>query len=196
MFECPGILLSHGSQRSFTKIIRDLRPQPRHKSTFISLDRIRCSIQEVSNFVPSDAMIWTSVRSITMQQLSREYFWKCIHNTFRIGDFWSHIDTLEIRGICHMCEVPDTLEHIALDCIAPGQKLIWILTQQLWSRKYKNWPTMNWGLILGCNLVRFTSPKGVVLPEKGRLFAILVSVAWNLIWKLRRRRVIEEPDRI
>jgi hypothetical protein len=55
---------------------------------------------------------------------------------------------------------------------------------------------MNWGLILGCNLVRFTSPKGVILPEKGRLFAILVSVAWNLIWKLRRSRVIEDPDRI
>jgi len=31
-------------------------------------------------------------------------------------------------------------------------------------------------------------------PEKGRLFAILVSVAWHLIWKLRRIRVIENPD--
>lgn len=28
MFECPGILLSHGSQRLFNKIIRNLQPKP------------------------------------------------------------------------------------------------------------------------------------------------------------------------
>jgi hypothetical protein len=49
--------------------------------------------------------------------------------------------------------------------------------------------------VLGCNLVRFKSDKGAVLPEKGRLFAILVSVAWHLIWNLRQGRVIEDPDR-
>jgi hypothetical protein len=48
---------------------------------------------------------------------------------------------------------------------------------------------------LGCNLVRFKSDKGVVLTEKGRLFAILVSVAWHTIWNLRHARVIENPGR-
>ncbi|KAJ6468949.1 hypothetical protein C8R45DRAFT_837685, partial [Mycena sanguinolenta] len=52
------------------------------------------------------------------------------------------------------------------------------------------------GLTLGCNLIRFRSEKGVVLLEKGRLFAILISVAWHLIWHLRRERVIENPDRV
>jgi ribonuclease HI len=51
-------------------------------------------------------------------------------------------------------------------------------------------------LILGCNLAKFRSGKGAILPEKGRPFAILVSVAWHLIWNLQRGRVIEDPDRI
>jgi hypothetical protein len=55
---------------------------------------------------------------------------------------------------------------------------------------------MNWGLILGCNLLRFKSGNGIAIPAKGRLFAILVSVAWHLIWKLRVSRVISSPDRI
>jgi len=95
-----------------------------------------------------------------------------------------------------VCDVPETLEHIALECNAPGQRLIWDLTRQLWLNKYSQWPALNWGLILGCNLARFKSVNGVILPQKGRLFAILVSLAWHLIWKLRSGRVIENPDRV
>jgi hypothetical protein len=128
--------------------------------------------------------------------LSREFFWKCIHNTFRVGDFWSHIDTLEIQGRCHVCDVPETLEHIALECSTPERKLIWDLSEQLWSKKYNDWPNLNWGLVLGCGLVTFRSEKGGLIREMGRLFAILVSVAWKLIWNLRVNRVIVSPDRI
>ncbi|KAJ7114990.1 hypothetical protein C8R44DRAFT_582158, partial [Mycena epipterygia] len=190
-----GMLLSHGSQRFFTKIIRRLRPRTQRKYTFTNLDRIRCSVQEISNYTPTDENIWKSIRSVTLQRLTREFLWKCIHNTFRVGDFWTHISLfIKLSGQCHSCYVPETLEHIAMDCNAPGQQLIWNLTQQLWSKKYVQWPTLSWGLILGCNLVRFKFNKGVTLPEKGRLFAILVSVTWHLIWNLRRARVIENPD--
>ncbi|KAJ7435520.1 hypothetical protein B0H11DRAFT_1755903 [Mycena galericulata] len=77
-----------------------------------------------------------------------------------------------------------------------GQKLIWELTKQLWSRKYTGWPTLTWGLILGCNLLKFKSARGIILPQKNRLFAILVSTGWHLIWNLRRSRVTEHPGRI
>ncbi|KAJ6474168.1 hypothetical protein C8R45DRAFT_1054783 [Mycena sanguinolenta] len=196
MFELPGIPLHRGSQRSFTKIIRRMRPKPLRKSTFVNLDRIRCAVEETSNYSPSDGMIWKSIRSTTLQRLTREFYWKCIHNAFRVGDFWLHIDPLSIRAECQTCRVPDSLEHIALECNAPGQRLVWDLAQQLWSQKYYQWPTLNWGLLLGCNLVTFRSEKGIILPEKGRLFAILVSMGSHLIWQLRCERVIENPDKI
>jgi hypothetical protein len=182
MFDCPGILISQGSQRSFTKIIWILRPKPHRKSSFINLDRIRYSVQDVCNYTPSDD-IWKSIRSATFQRLTREFFWKCIHNTFRVGDFWSHIETLEIYGRCHACGVPETLEHIALECDASGQKLIWDLTRQLWYKKYYPWPTLSWvWLILGCNLVRFKSHKGGHHPAEGETicYSRLGCMAYNM----------------
>ncbi|KAJ7259226.1 hypothetical protein C8J57DRAFT_1135196 [Mycena rebaudengoi] len=155
------MLLHRGSRRYFTKVIRALQPKPHRKSTFINLDRIRCSVVEVSNYTPSNETIWKSVRSVTLRRLTREFFWKCIHNTFRVGDFWSHISTYEIRGHCNLCGNPETLEHIALERDTPEQKLLWNLTRQLWERKYAPMPSLSWGLILGCNLVRFFSVSGM-----------------------------------
>jgi ribonuclease HI len=42
--------------------------------------------------------------------------------------------------------------------------------------------------------LRFRTANGTHISEKGRLFAILVSVAWNLIWDLRVSRVITHPN--
>ncbi|KAJ6579277.1 hypothetical protein B0H10DRAFT_1835959 [Mycena sp. CBHHK59/15] len=189
MFASPGNTFITG----VAEIIKRLSPMTQHKSMFVNLDRIQCSIKDFSQYTPSNEVIWKSIRSVTLHCLTREFFWKSL---FRVGDFWLHINTLEIRGQCHVCNVPESLEHITLECDAPGQRLIWNLMRQLWSKKYSQWPTLNWGLILGCNLARFKSDQGAILPEKVRLFAILVSLAWHLIWNLRRGRVIETPDRI
>ncbi|KAF8185612.1 hypothetical protein K438DRAFT_1481183, partial [Mycena galopus ATCC 62051] len=64
----------------------------------------------------------------------REFYWRCIHNTFRVGDFWSHIGTLEILGSCHVCnrvtlKKPVVKHPIALECDARGQSFIWNLTK-------------------------------------------------------------------
>jgi hypothetical protein len=80
-----------------------------------------------------------------------------------------------------VCGVTETLEHIALECEVPGQKIIWNLTRQVWGEKITSMPSLNWGQVLGCNLVKYKSDKGVIQPAKGRLFAILVSEAWHLI---------------
>jgi hypothetical protein len=60
MFECPGILLSQGSQHLFSKIIQSLKPKPHRKVAFTNLDQIRCSIAEVSKYTPSDKAIWSA----------------------------------------------------------------------------------------------------------------------------------------
>ncbi|KAJ7063029.1 hypothetical protein C8F01DRAFT_985242, partial [Mycena amicta] len=65
------------------------------------------------------------------------------------------------------------------------------LTEQLWKLKYKVWPKMGWGLILGCNVTRFNSR---AQSEKDRLYAILVSTSWHLIWRIRLQRRIDFHD--
>jgi hypothetical protein len=112
IFNCPGIPLYGGSQRLFTKIINTLILIPHCKSTFVNLEQIRCAVQEFSNIILTDEMIWKSIRSSTFQRLTREFYWKCIHNIFRVGHFWTHIQHSEVFGSCHICDVPETLEHI------------------------------------------------------------------------------------
>ncbi|KAJ7186234.1 hypothetical protein GGX14DRAFT_383650 [Mycena pura] len=191
MFTLPGILLSTGTQHSFTKIIMSLHPKPIRKSTNINLDRIRCSVAEYCDFLPTDEMIWKSIRAATVQRLTRIFLWKCIHNTsgkkkIATYNYWTNINTMEVRALCPVCAVTHSMEHIALDCYAPasGQKQIWSLARELWEKKYDGWPRLNWGLILGCNLIKFKSPQGKLIPEKARLFAILTSVSFHLIWRL------------
>ncbi|KAJ6506684.1 hypothetical protein C8R45DRAFT_1050932 [Mycena sanguinolenta] len=181
MFNCPGVLLKNGTQRYFTKAINALKPHPHRKSTEINLDRIRCSIKEVSNYTEDTQLLW-----------------KCVHNIFRLGDFWKHIDNLQIFGLCTHCKVDETLEHIMLDCAAPGQRQIWALCARLWSYKYSlsSWPRLSWGVLLGCNLLKFKSASGKPIPEKQRLFTVLVSTSMQVIWNLRHQRRFENKQDI
>ncbi|KAJ6537829.1 hypothetical protein B0H19DRAFT_961820, partial [Mycena capillaripes] len=64
----------------------------------VNLDHIKCEVEEISNLTPSDEKVWKSIRSVTFQRLTQEFFWKCIHNTFRVSDFWLHIPTLQCSG--------------------------------------------------------------------------------------------------
>ncbi|KAJ6469855.1 hypothetical protein C8R45DRAFT_778037, partial [Mycena sanguinolenta] len=132
MFNCPGVLLKNGTQRYFTRAINAQKPLAYRKSTVRNLDRMRCSIKEVSNYIPTDEAIWTSLRSTDIQRKTRNFLWKCVHNIFRLGDFWKHIDNLQIFGLCPHCKIDETLEHIMLDCAAPGQHQIWSLCARLW----------------------------------------------------------------
>ncbi|KAJ6602045.1 hypothetical protein DFH09DRAFT_827731, partial [Mycena vulgaris] len=78
-------------------------------------------------------MIWNSIRSTNLRRTHRELFWKSIHNIFRVGDFWKHMNNLEEFAICHTYGVPENLEHIAMECDASGAKLIWELSRKLWT---------------------------------------------------------------
>ncbi|KAK7041149.1 hypothetical protein R3P38DRAFT_2474265, partial [Favolaschia claudopus] len=93
---------------------------------------------------------------------------------------------------CPTCAVPETMEHIALECDAPGQKRIWSLCERIWNLRFRQWPKLHWGLILGCALPRFRSTRGTRrLRGKERFFTIVVSTSIHLIWELRNERVLE-----
>ncbi|KAJ6460041.1 hypothetical protein C8R47DRAFT_1180669 [Mycena vitilis] len=196
MFNCPGILLCHGTQRSFTKIIRYLKTPHCRKSTEINLDRIRCCISDVSAYIPCNKTIWRSLRSTDIPRLIRNFLWKCMHNIFRVGPFWNHMENLEIFGQCPHCRVDESLEHIMLECNAPGSRQVWRLCSLLWGYKYGHWPRLNWGVLLGSNLVKFRSAKGKLIPHKQRLFTILVSTSMYLIWTLRNERRFDNHDEL
>lgn len=190
MFSSPVILLKQGSQRMFTEMIKSLRDKPTRKSTTTNLDRIRCCVTDAFGYEPTDMAIWTSIRS-NITRLTRNFLWKTMHNTFRVGLFWDNVPNLEIFGQCATCRVPESLEHSMLECDAPGQRQIWQLVEKLWMLRYTSYPNLNWGLLLGCALAKFKSPRGCTVPAKNWFFTILVSTSMHLIWKLRNKRIFE-----
>ncbi|KAK7019938.1 hypothetical protein R3P38DRAFT_2631262 [Favolaschia claudopus] len=192
MFTLPGMALQEGTQRVFNKYIIKLKRHPARKSTTSNLDRARCCIRDEFGFLPPDTAIWTSIRSTNISRLTRNFLWKCLHDTFHIGTFWDHVQNLENFGVCTTCQVPETMEHITLDCYAPARQVIWSLAERLWRARFKTWPTLNWGLLIGCALPRFKSKRGKrSLEGKDRFFTILVSTSMHLIWKIRNERVLE-----
>ncbi|KAF8144486.1 hypothetical protein K438DRAFT_1631728 [Mycena galopus ATCC 62051] len=184
MFVNPGILLKEGTQQSFRKIIMSLQHPPTRKSAEINLERIKCSISEIFNVQPTTEAMWSAIRSKPIPRLTRNFLWKCTHNRdhelplvahrklsniYRVGSFWEQVPNLEILGRCSVCEAPESMEHILLECEKPGQREVWRLAENLWQLRYSDWPKLNWGLLLGCGLARFRSPQGKIIPAKKQI---------------------------
>ncbi|KAJ7223607.1 hypothetical protein GGX14DRAFT_302023, partial [Mycena pura] len=56
--------------------------------------------------------------------------------------------------------------------------------------------TVELGLILGCNFVRFKSPQGKFIPGKTRLFTTQTPISFHLIWRLYVTRRYTNNDEI
>ncbi|KAJ7437887.1 hypothetical protein B0H11DRAFT_1753262 [Mycena galericulata] len=191
MFVTPGIQLKAGTQRSFTKIIQSIREKPTRKSPENHLDRIRVCIAEQFKFQPMDNAIWSSIRSTNIHRLTRNFLCKCIHDIYHVGAFWERVPSLKILARCSAYHIPESMEHIMLECEAPGQQQVWRSTQTVWQLRYTAWPKLNWGLLLGCGLARFKSTKGTSIPAKHRIFTIIISTSMCLLWNLRNEWLFE-----
>ncbi|KAK7036932.1 hypothetical protein R3P38DRAFT_2415527, partial [Favolaschia claudopus] len=154
-------------------------------STICNLDRVRFCTADAFDFVPSDSMIWTSIRSTNLRRQTRNFLWKAMHEGFHIGQFWDHVQHLEHLGLCSQCRLPETMEHILLECTLPAQQTIWNLTKDLWKIRFNGWPTPNLGLLLGCALTKFKTPRGSQNHSKNRFFTIIVSTSMYLICVMR-----------
>ncbi|KAJ3803829.1 hypothetical protein F5876DRAFT_91898 [Lentinula aff. lateritia] len=109
--------------------------------------------------------------------------------------FWENIPEYETRGMCKECNATsESLEHILLECRAPGQKEIWSFAENLWAKNGMNWPDLKFdiGTILGCRLADFRNRQKKREKGKLRLFRIMILESAYLIWKLRNERVIND----
>jgi len=65
--------------------------------------------------LPTSENVWKSFKHRDLTKKTREFLWKSTHDAFKIGNFWSGIETLEHRGVCPHCEVEELMEHILTD---------------------------------------------------------------------------------
>jgi len=117
-----------------------------------------------------------------------------MHNAYKVGKFWNNVPGHEQRGQCPTCNTEESIEHILLECDAPGRRQIWKLANKLWKMKSNQPLPTTYGGILGCGLATYTKNSK---PNSGlnRLFKIIMSESAHLIWKIRcERRIAREDD--
>ncbi|KAJ7883248.1 hypothetical protein B0H13DRAFT_2538339 [Mycena leptocephala] len=184
-YDLNGTKLSTGTQHLFYKAIKSKRRKPERMKTTVMLDRTRHAAKALSGQTPTDKEIWKSLNHKDISRTTSAYLWRGMHQAYKIGEHWRNIPTFEHWAECRHCEVDDSMEHILIECEAPGRETLWNLARELWEMTGHDWPEINLGSIFACGLAHFKTARGK--PDRGadRLFRILISETAHLIWKLR-----------
>ncbi|KIJ25728.1 hypothetical protein M422DRAFT_193138 [Sphaerobolus stellatus SS14] len=191
-----GANLKHATQASLTKAL-SLRKQTNQRlSTNMMLERVRISVAEWTNREPTDKRIWLSIRKKDISRGARNFLWRSLHDLYRLGKKWLHLEGYEERASCHVCDEFDSLDHVLTECRVPGQALIWKLAKSLWQETGRPWPEISLGIIRGCGLSNYLLDNK--RPDAGlnRLFLIIVSKSAYLIWKIRCEWKIKHEGRL
>jgi hypothetical protein len=187
-----GAKLSALTQSDIYEYIMSAPLQPIRLSTTAMLDVTRWAVKGVDNNLPTDIDIWRSIQNKDLTRTVRVFIWKCLHNAHKIGKFWEKIPEHEHRSNCPTCGTEESMEHLLLECNAPGQKESWEVAKSVWQQLHINWPELTYGTILGACMIKFKGNKN----EGGisRLYRIIVTETAHFIWKLRCERRIGNGD--
>ena len=95
-----------------------------------NVERIIAGIKDVCGYLISESTLWASLQDTSILGPTRKFLWKGIHGVHICGKFWDNIPDKQYLAICEVCDVPESLEHILVECIAPG-------TQEVWQSRWK-----------------------------------------------------------
>jgi len=175
-------------------------PRP---TTTANLQTTREAIHNYSGLLKTNETIWSRMRQHSLRTRIKQFLYKAMHGTQKVGKFWQRIPNVQQREFCKTCRTTETMEHILVHCQAAPRRIIWNLAEELWPHTRHPWPEISLGIILGCGTITLppdnneNDPTGREDPtqrtrKRGakRLLQILISEAAHLIWVLRCERVI------
>jgi ribonuclease HI len=189
----PGATLAKMEQRDFYRILRDRRKIPRRTTADQTVENIQDALQETQNKRPTTERVWLATKHKDLTRKTRDFLWKGVQGTYKIGAYWSHIDGYQDRATCTVCNEREDLNHILLECRAGPRATAWKTANEVWKKRSQTELPTTLGDILGCGLATFET-EGKQDKGKGRLYRILVSETAYLIWKLRNERTIRDEN--
>ncbi|KAF8912565.1 hypothetical protein CPB85DRAFT_1220060, partial [Mucidula mucida] len=140
----------------------------------------------------SSEQLWLSVRRKDFSRSVKYFLWMLIHDGYNVGRHWKHIPGYEARVQCQECGDIESMEHILTQCDVPGQREVWDLVSQMWTRKTGRPLQVNIGDIISCGIQPPNMSRKATTRGEERMRRILISESAHLIWKLRNERVINE----
>ncbi|KAJ3762358.1 hypothetical protein EV360DRAFT_4963, partial [Lentinula raphanica] len=105
------------------------------RATVQNVGRAQACVAEITGTVPSETLIWKSIRHKDISRRIQFFLWMAMHDAYKVGTYWDQIPGYEQRANCQHCRVPETLEHILLECECPGQNEIWEAAGELWRKQ-------------------------------------------------------------
>ncbi|TFK78243.1 hypothetical protein K466DRAFT_615492 [Polyporus arcularius HHB13444] len=196
LFRISGAKLQSMTQKLAYRAIRkrlEARVEPRPR-TVANLDRITSGIQAHFGVQLHDAAIWRSFRTKHVSRSASQFLWMATHDGYMIGSHWlrpNMSEELQRREQCSSCGERESMSHIAFECRAVGQELIWGLLKELWLLTEAGWMEPCWGTAFGAACAVFKTDTGRRRAATESLWCILCTEALHLIWKLRCERVIQ-----
>jgi ribonuclease HI len=201
-FDLQGAKLATLTQSEAYRGIRERQKTPYRKSTETNLKKTRAALHDYNGELETDASIWKSTRNPVIRLKIRQFLFRMMHQTPKVGGFWSKIPKWEHRQTCVPCQTVESMKHILVECRSSERRIIWQLTEQIWPHGRTPLPEISFGIILGVGAISppaTPANDGETNPRKTnkgarRLMQILISESAHLIWVLRCERVIQGKE--
>ena len=202
-FDLQGAKLATLTQAIAYKGILEQKAPHTRPTTSYNLERARIAIADYTGKQETDENIWRGLQKPTIRTKIRQFLYKAMHETQKIGSFWTHIQGYEDRQYCPTCGTTESMDHILIACRAGPVRTIWNLARESWPQENPRWPEITLGTILGCGSIASINPPNP--DEEGdqerrsnygavRLLQILLTESAHLIWVLRCERVIQQKN--
>ncbi|EIW62451.1 uncharacterized protein TRAVEDRAFT_114846 [Trametes versicolor FP-101664 SS1] len=170
--------------------VRQWRPRQDRRKTALTIGRVIETVAADWSLSLSAAQLWKALRRDDVRRTLRDFWWKALHGALRVGAYWDKIPGYEQRASCSHCGVSESLEHILVDCDAPGQREIWQSVNAMLDARAIRVPQLTYGSILAAPALLAPGKNSTARAGETRFLRILLTESCHLVWKLRCERVI------
>ena len=115
----------------------------------------------------------------------RIFWWKSLHDIYRLGRYWTNIPGYESRARCTYCGDIESMEHILLQCPIPSRTEVWQRAEMLLIKAGVKWKPLTLGTLWATPITDPSEP-----PAMERIRQIVITESAHLIWCSRCDRVI------
>ena len=98
-FNLQGAKLSTLTQAIAYKGIREQTQMKQRKTMHLNLEKVREDVASQTGTRETNEAIWGLIQKSPIHLKIRQFFYKSLHSTQKIGTYWYHIPALEERGL-------------------------------------------------------------------------------------------------
>ena len=157
-FDLQGAKLATLTQAIAYKGILEQKAPHICPTTSYNLERSWIAIADYTRKLETDENIWRGLQKPTIRTKIQQFLYKAMHETQKIGSFWTHIQGYKDRQYCPTCGTTESMDHILIACRAGPVCTIWNLAKESWPQENPQWPEITLGTILGCGSITSINP--------------------------------------